>query len=649
MEDKKISASTASEASDAQLQDCQSIPSDTIMVSQNVNICQENTDGSTVVNGTTNTDDVPATHVGRRSWKKSKQRVVAITASVFSVAFKCYDEQLPYGWEETQRRIKLIDKTEMIVEAIMHNRDLFADMDDPFLPAVEKRHFHFICRCVNRNDRIAVCTLMKKLGIQFRKGIDTDLYKNHGVETIGNFNAYSTYLTHETEDAIASGKEKYEIEEIVSNLTLEEIQNIRNGYFDPIGAGNRIDANEWALLDQQAFQLGYNLKDYQDWFGSLSFKVRSNSKARALEASYNRAVDIRIAEKPTILRVCVYIQGEANKGKTSAAIKALAGLKVLSVGGGGTGKFDELRPSTDAIIINDDTCPNLINMSDNYVCRAYRRGHNNPAWTGAYLIITSNLEFEQYLDQCKASVRDKNDRLNETFNAIKSRFAIGYLKEDKNGNTCLAFKSISTRGLEAEKKERAGMLARFQASYNEALKNYKPEEDEVDTDWLIDPEYLSVDKVFKHHPGYVLDVVQHFCHYFWSEKKTDRYPRWGNTQHKKDDTVQEKLDYLHILTDRDLQKAANECSDYEIMNRIPVSAVRGFLEHYLYEAEYEPEDFDMESPAPGYDSIDVFDHEGLVTPDDYTMDSYTPEEDISDFILDDSDPLIQAGYVPGSS
>lgn len=98
------------------------------------------------------------------------------------------------------------------------------------------------------------------------------------------------------------------------------------------------------------------------------------------------------------------------------------GKSVLSVGGGGSGKFDNLRPDHDCIIIDDDVCPNMLNMCDNKICHAYRRNKNNPVWAGGFLIITSNLDFEEFARRCGLKTRDLRDIKIPQFEALETRF-----------------------------------------------------------------------------------------------------------------------------------------------------------------------------------------------------------------------------------
>ena len=217
------------------------------------------------------------------------------------------------------------------------------------------------------------------LGIYFRPNDDNWLWAHHGVETVNDFGGYATYLTHETDAAIADGKELYYINELVSNLSEDEIIAIREGYIRVSTGTQKVTSQELVELDDIAYKLGYDLKNFDTWYNSLNFNIRSHSKTKTIRESYNRGVSARINDNSEVLRLCVYIKGEPNTGKTYAAQKALAGNAFYIADGGGSGKFDNLRADHDAIIISDDVCPNLLNMSDNYICRAYKRQNNNPA------------------------------------------------------------------------------------------------------------------------------------------------------------------------------------------------------------------------------------------------------------------------------
>lgn len=81
--------------------------------------------------------------------------------------------------------------------------------------ATVKPHLHVIIRCVDRKKRVRVATFLNWLGIYFRPNFDDALWREHGVETIGNYTGYAVYLTHETREAIDDAKELYSIDELL--------------------------------------------------------------------------------------------------------------------------------------------------------------------------------------------------------------------------------------------------------------------------------------------------------------------------------------------------------------------------------------------------------------------------------------------------
>ena len=444
----------------------------------------------TIVPQTPATVQVPRQETGEHKGSKRKHKVLAYAAKVYAFAIKCYAEQMPGGWEQVKRLIRQADKKRLHIIAICHYKDIVSD--GIWASAIAKSHYHIIIRCVNRKDRVHVYTVLKMLNIVFRPGIDDELWLGHGVESIGDYTGYAMYLTHETRDAIADAKELYDVSELVSNLTPEEIAQVREGYTRVVDSAKRLTTQELEALDRDAKQMGYELKNFEEWYDKQPFIVRSNAKMRTIRESYERGVNMRIDENAQICRLCVYIHGLPNTGKTYAAEQALVGHRFLSIGGGGSGKFDELRVDHEALIIDDDVCPNLLNMSDNKICRAYKRNKNNPAWTGKYLIVTSNLKFDDWVEKC--GIRAKNEYGVHTahYDALLSRFCIGQVLPSTAGYNQLYIQSMSTRGSTEIQQERKLMIADFLQKYNTVIQTYDPAKVNVDYSNIVtDLSYMA--------------------------------------------------------------------------------------------------------------------------------------------------------------
>jgi len=419
----------------------------------------------------------------KKRFKKDNSHILGYHAKVYAVAFKFYDEQLPYGEDAFVRAVRNSDKRKAQVLAIKHYRDIVTD--GIWQAATVKPHWHVIVRMTNSKDSMRVRTILNALRIWYRPTVDDDLWKGHGVETVGNFAGYATYLTHETEEAIRDAKERYDISEIVSNLSVDEIQQIREGYIR-VSEKRKLSQEELIALDKEAYDMGYNMKNFDSWYNEQPFAVRSNAKMKVIRESYDRGVKVRVDEHQEINRLCVFIQGRPNTGKTYAAMKALEGKQILSVKGGGTGKFDLLRPDHDAIVVDDDVCPNLLNMTDNYICRAYKRNSNNPAWAGRYFIVTSNLTFEGWLRSCGIKTIDVRGHVTAHYEAMETRFFVCRL-EEVNGVNHLALTLPSTRGSQQEQIARADAFWDFKRKFDATIANYTPCSNIVDFSSIIEP------------------------------------------------------------------------------------------------------------------------------------------------------------------
>lgn len=420
---------------------------------------------------------------------KRKRHPLGIDSKVNALAVKCYDEQFPYGVDKTMEAVKNADKSTVHILAIRHDRNIVTD--GIWTNPLEKPHYHFLIRYVDRKTKVRVSTVFNQLHIFFRPTVDDSLWLNHGVETIGEFTSYAVYLTHDTEEAVLDGKEPYSITEIISNLSLDEIKQVRDGYTRITDASNKVKMSELANLDEDAFKFGYELGNFTSWYHAQPFSVRSNAKMRTIKESYYRGVESRLEESRKINRLCIYIMGEPNTGKTYAAEKALDGKRILSIGGGGTGKFDKLRPDHEAIIIDDDVCPNLLNMTDNYMCHAYRRNSDNPVWAGQYFIVTSNLGFTSWLISCGIKV-DLHGTIGfkmsvyKHYEAMVSRFYLCCLIPDERGGNKLALINASTRGSAEEQLERYSMFRDFKEKFNNIISSYLPTATKLDYSTVLD-------------------------------------------------------------------------------------------------------------------------------------------------------------------
>lgn len=395
-----------------------------------------------------------------------KPKALNMESSVRTLSIKVYDEQLPDGWEMTKRRIRSIDKSLWQVIGVCHDRDFAGD--EFWAPSLEKKHYHIIVRILN-GKKSRVKLVLQELGVVYRPQEDKTLWENHGVETCADYTNMAVYLTHDTKQAELDGKERYELDELVSNLTIEEIKQIREGYTRVSDSQEKVTPSMLAKLDADAYELGRNLGDFETWYGSQPFSVRSQAKMRTIRESYERGVNERVESGETVTRLCVFIQSEKNKGKTTAARYALRklGKRYLDVSAGETGRFDDLKVTHDAIIVDDDKCGrHILNLADSKYTRVYRRNKNNPVWAGDYFIVTSNLSFEDWLWEC--GIHDKRQ-----VEAARSRFYICKLvKLEELDRDILYCESQADRGGDDYLAELDMKFVFFKEYFDESLKEY---------------------------------------------------------------------------------------------------------------------------------------------------------------------------------
>lgn len=486
-----------------------------------------------------------------KKFKRGKEtHVLPADAKVNSLAVKCYVEQLPYGEAYLMAAITGTNPKDFHVIGIRHVRDTVTD--GIWANPMVKPHWHVIVRLVDSKKRMRVLQILKGLGIYFCPGVDDGLWLDHGVETIGNYAGYALYLTHETADAIRDGKEKYEMHELVSNLTIEQIEDIRAGYIR-VTAKKKLAPEELAALDQEAYDLGCKMGNFDAWYGLQPFIVRSSTKIKTIRESYSRGVEVRIVEDPKVIRLCVFIKGGSDSGKTYAAIEALAGKRVLSVGGGGTGKFDRLRPDHNAIVIDDDVCPNLLNMSDNYICHAYRRRSDNPAWAGDHLIVTSNLTFDEWLEKC--GIDDDEHK-----KAVRSRFYICEVHRAHGGFDCLKLVKPSKRGMIEEQAARLEMFRKFRAGFDASICKYSHDDRHVDYSADINSTRIQdLEHDVEQYEMAQPDALVDFGRWFWSSTLGGFA---GYLEKHPEEQEGTKAEFRLLRDDAVLEKAVKDCLPY---------------------------------------------------------------------------------------
>lgn len=399
-------------------------------------------------------------------------RSLNLKANVKQIAIKCYDEQMPKGWEYVKMKLRNLDRHKFQVVAICHDSDTVEDSDF-FKPAIEKRHYHILIRFVNPNGTLhrsgtTVNCFLKGTGIVFRP-CDVTLIANHGIETVENWCGYVLYLTHETEKAFRDGKHIYDRDDVVSNLTKDEVDQFREGYTRVSAEQRKLSKTDIAEIAKTVYELGYGMKDFYEWYKVQPALVQSHSKMNYWKTRYEDGVKDYIKENGKYVnRLCIYIQGKTNVGKTRTTELALYDMgykNIESVGGGGTGKYDDITCTTEAIVLDDDRTDNALHLTQSEIVKAYKRGKGNPYWTGKMLVVTSNKPFEEWAYECNSKYNE------EEVKALRSRFYV--CETVKAGSkTRLKCETVSDRGKEDEQLERYELYKKFRDTFHKKIDEY---------------------------------------------------------------------------------------------------------------------------------------------------------------------------------
>ena len=310
---------------------------------------------------------------------KCKIRKLGLNKTFYTLAITCFDEHLQADIEDLLKRIKKINPSEYEIIAIVHNKDQ------------TKNHYHIIIRHTMPKKRTKVSSILKKLGISFRPGIDDTFIKNRAIETCGDFSLYAVYLLHQTTAAIQEGKTRYEAADFITNLNANDIQEVLNGYIP--GKRELSKAGRAHIIDELR-KAGYDLKDYNETIESFNILGLRPTDENAFRKSYISGVSDRMHNDNRINRLTIEIEYPADatpsiKKRIDDAIRiAMSDHNCCC-----TNRIPlPIDPTTEAIIILSDFSEKMFNYNDlsNRRIMLLNRPFTNSEkiWRGSYFIFT---------------------------------------------------------------------------------------------------------------------------------------------------------------------------------------------------------------------------------------------------------------------
>ena len=534
----------------------------------------------------------------KAKWTREGLKVPSLSGKPASFAVQFYDENCVDGWEAVVRAIKDTDPDELRIIAICHDNDRTAAEGEPWQPSCVKRHFHVVVRGGDHSIKPRVGATLRKLGIKFREGEDDWMLDAHGIESTGKLPDYISFLLHRP-GYPGDGDTPYAVSALISNQPKEELEVLCGLVAG--GSDRKPDSEMMDHLRDEARKLGRGFGNFIEWCDELPFDFGQKTKmAKDLWKHYDLGVNDRCKEDENVVRLSVFISGPPNTGKSTSAVTALdvPNDRILRIAGAGRGRFDNLRPWTKAIVVDDDTIPNLLNMADNRITSPYSRVKNN-LWAGEYLIVTYNAGFDAWLAKCAI----KDDQIA----AARDRFYICSIKgtgKDRH----LELESECSRGNEQTQRRRLEMFRIFQKNFDLALRSYDPSE-RIDYEPYRAPEFRKNDTSSS--TNLVLSFVQmwEFSTWFWKDAGME------------DESYERKLEYLRQLTDDEIRDRMDEAGFLRAAIFFVKSAhgtrtpLRDQMEEYLRrvaleaasDAAVEPEDYDYGNDDYSWLSVEASD------------------------------------------
>ena len=311
---------------------------------------------------------------------------------------------------------------EWAIAIICHDRDMDVDKIDKLKAVHKKTHFH--CVMWRRDGkRFRVRQAVKALGLNFNGIIDADLLSSTFSYTRNLKNSLQ-YLLHMTYQSEHDGKEPYKQEELITNLSDEELNKIYH-----LTIKDRLSDDDWDDLSERAYKCGLNLHDFND-FADRHFNTRQQSQSpfRVVRQHYERGLRDGIARAGNIPRLNIILKGDFGTGKSFATQKVLNAMKLrIYKATPGNGKYDGLSANDDVLLYDDKYGSQLMSVCVDSPVLLYRRNHDASPWCGNCVISLTNSPFKSWiLDSMRKDVHVVNGEIvkadQEKFRAVYSRF-----------------------------------------------------------------------------------------------------------------------------------------------------------------------------------------------------------------------------------
>lgn len=356
-------------------------------------------------------------------------------------AVKLHEYACDHGlYVKMRERLSLISTEDYEVYAMLHDKCRIFEGFFDVKGRLEKPHYHILVAGMPKGvhklrKNTPVTAILDMIGVSFDPAYDESLVDNHAVESVVSLKDYVAYLTHETEASWRDGKHQYDRSEVITNQP-EMYAAYMSGltYIDK----KTVTKSDVVSLLPNFRDLGFKRMSFEDalktYFAprSIDYVKASPSLLRPLEDAHLEGVNKFIGTRATTDRICVYIYGGADIGKSHAVghfmkAKGIDPCSLVEANASKTGKFDEVGVQTEVILCDDIHVNDTLKVADDKPTKLSRRNKGTSAWIGEYLICISNSD---PLDYFNVDLENPVYRDNPTAHPQLSRFACYKINSD---------------------------------------------------------------------------------------------------------------------------------------------------------------------------------------------------------------------------
>ena len=173
----------------------------------------------------------------------------------------------------------------------------------------------------------------------------------------------------------------------------------------------KVTNKEIAETGAQAYELGREFGDFGDWYFSKRFPLRCELDLEMLEEIYNQGAESKAKETVYVNRLCVFIHGKTNTGKTYTSVEALKQMgynHFYDIRGYGPAKFRNISTSVQAILLDNWTdgkyMSRFLELCGDKPVKITHREKNNQYFVGDVIVF-------EYLDKQGKVKGSKKQRL----------------------------------------------------------------------------------------------------------------------------------------------------------------------------------------------------------------------------------------------